>query len=164
MLQTLATVFLLGMMAAFAICAVLVNEGGRRRRKARPEVRPETITIPVEEAGSSRAPDGDRRLPVGDFLFGALYLNGSEPLPFSKLADAAAGSGMSVAQVLSWVERAEESGLIERVPGEGTGESDGHPAVRLTEAGMDLARNNRRRSADRAAEPSAADATRALRP
>ena len=48
---------------------------------------------------------------------------------------------MSVAQVLAWIERAEAGGLIERVT---DAEPAFLPAVRLTEAGMDVARNNRR--------------------
>lgn len=149
MLEILATVFLLGMMAAFAVSAVLLNEGahaGRRRlRRGEAASGPDRVTIPVEEAVEAPAndeiPTDDRRLPVGEFLFGALYLRGSEPLPFSELADAAAGSGISVAQVLTWVERAEAGGLIERLTDDAP---DDQPAVRLTEAGVDVARNNRR--------------------
>ena len=146
MLETIATVFLLGMMAAFAVCAVMLNEGEHgRRRRARHAPPPPAghVTIPAEEAvvGATQAPTDDRRLPVGDFLFGALSLRSPEPLAFSQLADAAAGSGMSVQQVLAWIERAEEGGLIERVA---DGEDADQPAVRLTDAGTNVARNNRR--------------------
>lgn len=157
MIETVATVFLLGMMAAFAVSALLVNEGAHaQRRRLRNAETPDSsgrITIPVEEAAGEKdeIPAGDRRLPVGDFLFGALFLRGSEPLPFSELADAAAGSGMSVAQVLAWVERAEAGGLIERLSDEAP---DGQPAVRLTEAGVDVARNNRRGARTRVAAQS----------
>jgi hypothetical protein len=161
MLQTLATVFLLGMMSAFAVCAVLLNAGehARRRRKPLTDLVPPAppTTIPAQEgADVIGIPSGDRRLPVGDFLFGALALRGSEPLAFPALADAAAGSGMSVAQVLAWVERAETGGLIERVAG---GEADEPPAVRLTDAGMELAHNNRR--GEPARNPDRADTARA---
>ena len=147
MLETLATVFLLGMMLAFAVCAVMLNEGQHeRRRRVRHAPAPPPaghVTIPADEAvvGAPQAPSDDRRLAVGDFLFGALSLRSPEPLAFSQLADAAAGSGMSVQQVLAWIERAEEGGLIERVA---DGEDADQPAVRLTEAGTNVARNNRR--------------------
>ena len=120
MLETVATVLLLGVMAAFAVCAVLFNEG----------------------EGVHRRPTSDRRLPAGEFLFGALFLRGPEPLAFSALADAAEGSGMSIRRVLAWIDRAEAGGLIERVGEDETGK----PALRLTEAGIHLACNDRRRA------------------
>ena len=163
MLETLGTVLLLALMAAFAVCAVLLNEGSdtRRRRRGTLEAPPPTATGALSAIdGAEVAPvaGDDRRLPVGDFLFGALFLRESEPLAFSDLADAAAGSGMSVAQVLTWIERAEEGGLIERV----TDDEADQPAVRLTEQGMDIARNSRRQGKRRAGEPDRSDPARAL--
>src|SRR5918997_2750429 len=123
MLHTFGAVLLLGAVAAFAVFAALLNErdhAGRRSGRGR-RVAPPTSSVEVEsEEGAEVAgvPTGDRRLPVGDFLFGALFLRGPEPLEFSTLADAAAGSGMSVAQVLAWIERAEAGGPLARVAGE----------------------------------------------
>ena len=80
---------------------------------------------------------------MGDFLFGALYLQGEEPLPFADLASAAADSGLDIAQTLEWLALAEEGGLVERVEG-ADGETSNQPAVRLTAEGIHRARNNRR--------------------
>jgi len=140
------TTFALGaLMTAFAIYAVMLNEAehvARRRGKDRRhgERPPEAVDL----TGSSAARRDGRRLPVGDFLFGALLLRGEEPLPFAELADTAAASGLDVGQTLTWLARAEESGLVERMAQRGREAPAGQPAVRLTEAGMDLARNNRR--------------------
>ena len=92
---------------------------------------------------SSAAPRDGRRLPVGDFLFGALYLQGEEPLPFADLASAAMDSGLDINQTLIWLARAEESGLVERIQ-QADANAGEQPAVRLTEEGMSRARNNRR--------------------
>ena len=107
--------------------------------------------------------DGERRLPVGDFLVGALFVRGPQALPFTELARTATGSGLDISQVLAWLERAEASGLVERVTS-GDSASGRHPAVRLTPAGIDVARHNRR-GADGAevAEPSL-DARQSSRP
>ena len=146
MLESLATLLLLVVMGAFAVCAGLLNEGEharRRRRRAAPSP-PRTGRAPIapaEAADAADVPSGERRLAVGDFLFGALFLRAPEPLPFAELADTAATSGMSVPQVMGWIERAEARGLIERLT---TDAPSDRPAVRLTEAGMDLARNDRR--------------------
>ena len=166
MLESVATALVLGLMAAFAVCAVLLNEGeharrrGRRRGPAEPEAVPPALlpVLGLVEEGDS--PD-DRRLAVGAFLFGALYLRGHDPLPFGQLAHAAAGSGMNVAQVLTWIERAEASGLIERVMDYEQGEPGHQPAVRLTQAGMDLAGDDRRRG-ERAGGRQGSDAARVL--
>ena len=164
MLETLATVLLLGTMAAFAVCAVVVGEGeGARRRRRREEgVAPASaddgVVAPEETAAPGRSPAPDRRLPVGEFLFGALFLRGPDPLAFSELADAAAGSGMSTSQVLAWIDQAEASGLIERVGEDETGK----PALRLTQAGIYIACNDHRR-ARRAREVRPPDAARVAR-
>ena len=161
MLETLATALLLTMMGAFAVCAALLNEGSHaRRRRRRPGTPP---PAPVAMAADESAEvgveaTGDRRVPVGDFLFGALFLREPEPLAFSALADAAEGSGMSIAQVLAWIDRAEAAGLIERV---NDLEAD-EPAMRLTEAGIYIACNDRRR-AKRAGTRDASHAARAPR-
>lgn len=154
-LEEIATYLLVAGLTAFAVCAVLLNEGEHRRRRAARRAgtaagfppAPGPTTPAAEEATQvhdAREP-GDRRLPVGDFLFGALYVSGEEPVPFAALAERAAGSGLNVSQVLAWLERAEESGLIERVvdADQETGEPH-EPAVRLTAAGMEIARSNRR--------------------
>ncbi len=172
MLETLATLAFGAAMTAFAIFAVLLNEGERAARPRKVRGRRKAFTnsngqerhgstptfsapglLPGEEPAAAGAPTGranKRRLAVGEFLFGALFLSGTAPIAFAELARTAGDSGLDISQVLSWLARAEEGGLIERVtdlPGEG--ESPGHPAVRLTQAGMDVARNNRR-GADRA--------------
>jgi hypothetical protein len=159
MLEALATALLLAMMGAFAVCAALFNEGSNARRRRRQPGTPPVVSVAVaseESAEVGGVATGDRRLPVGDFLFGALFLRGPEPLAFSALADAAEGSGMSVAQVLAWIDRAEAGGLIERVNDD---EAD-EPAMRLTEAGIYIACNDRRR-AKRAGTRDAPDAARA---
>lgn len=161
MLQAAAILLLVGAMAAFAVFAALLNERdpARRRRTLGHEAAPTDPTAPAADEGMEvgGAATGDRRLPVGDFLFGALFLRGPEPLAFSTLADAADRSGMSLAQVLAWIERAEAGGLIERV----TDAEDGEPAVRLTEAGIYIACNDRRRH-KRARKPDRSPAARAL--
>ena len=162
MLHAFGAVLLLGAVAVFAVYAALLNERNHAGRRSGPgrAVAPPTAPIAVPSEQSAEvpgAPSGDRRLPVGDFLFGALFLRGPEPLAFSALADAAAGSGMSVAQVLVWIERAEASGLIER----GTDDDSGEPAVRLTEMGIYAACHDRRR-AKRAHRRDRSPATRAL--
>ena len=162
MLEAVATILLLGMTAAFAVCAVLLNERGRTRGHRIPAheaARPagDGALSSHESAAVSAVPTGERRLPVGDFLFGALFLRGPEPVTFSELADAADGSGMSVAQVLAWIERTEAGGLIERVSDDEAGE----PALRLTEAGIYVACNDRRRGR-RARKLDESRATRAL--
>ena len=159
MLETLATALLLALMGAFAVYAALFNEGSHARRRRRQSGTPPQAPVAAaadesEEVGNVRA--GERRLPVGDFLFGALFLRGPEPLAFSALADAAEGSGLSIAQVLAWIDRAERGGLIERVDDDEAGE----PAMRLTEAGIYIACNDRRR-AKRAGTRDASDAARA---
>ena len=173
MLETFATLALGAAMTAFAIFAVMLNEGersarllrhrGRRRRsveghaetgqrRASSPIFSASDVLPGTEPLSSAAPSspGDpRRLPVGDFLFGALFLTGATPLAFADLARTAGESGLDVSQVLNWLARAEQSGLVERVHVASLeGEESGHPAVRLTPAGMDRAQNNRR-TADR---------------
>jgi DNA-binding MarR family transcriptional regulator len=80
---------------------------------------------------------------VGDFLLGALLLRGAEPIEFSELGRVAAESGLDTSQVLNWIARAEEGGLIERVAHDE--EPDGRRALRLTPAGTEIAFNNRRR-------------------
>lgn len=180
MLQTLATLALGAAMTAFAIFAVMLNEGERSarlrhrgRRKSSVKGRAETgqrrpsspifsasDVLPGTETHSSAeptTPGNPRRLPVGDFLFGALFLTGSTPLAFAELARTAGESGLDVAQVLNWLGRAEESGLVERVHVASLdGEDSGHPAVRLTPEGMDRAQNNRR-TADRGEQTAGAD-------
>ena len=144
MLHTFGAVLLLGAVAAFAVFAALLNERRHAARRGGPRrgVAP-AVAVRSEEGAEARGvPAGDRRLPVGDFLFGARFLRGPEPLAFSTLADAAAGSGMSVAQVLAWIERTEAGGLIERV----TDDEVGEPAVRLTEMGVYVACHDRRRT------------------
>ena len=147
MLETVATVLLLGVMAAFAVCAVLFNEGEgvHRRRRRQGRVAPPAalrVVTPGEIAVGGAPPASDRRLPAAEFLFGALFLRGPEPLAFSALADAAEGSGMSIRQVLAWIDQAEAGGLIERVGEDETGK----PALRLTEAGIYVACIDRRRT------------------
>ena len=158
-----ATLALVGVMLAFAVCALLLNEAdhaaARRKRRL-------ATTLPVDRAaepaiGSPAAdPRSGQRLPVGGFLFGVLYLRGSQPWPFSELADAAGGSGMDVGQVLGWIERAEAGGLVERVEDDGSDGRGGQPGVRLTPAGMAVARNDRR-SARRSRDEVPAETSRA---
>jgi hypothetical protein len=97
-------------------------------------------------------------LPCGDFLFGALFLNAPEPLALHELGESAAGSGMNVSQVLAWIERAEAGGLVERV-GRFDRDADGSRGLRLTPAGVDVARNNRRRGQRRYAATAASQAS-----
>lgn len=161
MLTTFATFALAAALAAFAFCAVLLNEGehaSRRRAKRNTGEVPdaasagELLARYVEDTCDAR-----ERLPIGDFLFGALFLRGSDPLAFSELAGAAGGAGLNVSQVLTWLARAEESGLVERVTMDRDPAGGGppeQPAVRLTETGMDIARNDRRRAGRR--EPASA--------
>ena len=152
MLSTIATFALGALLAAFAVYAVMLNESEharRRRRRRGAAPGPVTATEPAAVdplAAPAMARDG-RRLPVGDFLFGALYLQGEEPLPFAELASAASDAGLDIGQALAWLAQAEESGLVERMQQRGTESSPDQPAVRLTEAGMDVARNNRRGAA-----------------
>lgn len=88
------------------------------------------------------------RSPLGDFLFGALYLRGRHPYEFADLGRTAADSGFDIPSVLAWIDEAETSGLIERVS---LPESDDEPvdpsgrrAVRLTPRGLEVARTNPR--------------------
>jgi len=145
MVNTVTTFALGALMTAFAIYAVVLNEAEhvarRRVRARRPAERPPEA---VHLTGPSAACRDGRRLAVGDFLFGALFLRGEEPLPFADLADAAANSGLDIGQTLAWLARVEESGLVERVAHRGREAPAAQPAVRLTAAGMDVARNNRR--------------------
>ena len=83
----------------------------------------------------------DRRSPVGDFLLGALALRGNEALAYSELLRIAGDSGLNISTVLAWAARAEESGLIEQLPHP----DGGGRALRLTDDGIRLAQNNRRR-------------------
>ena len=143
MLETIATFTLGALVAAFAVFAVLLNESehaARRRLRRRREAAPVPEGAEALDLTGEPAPRDGRRLPVGDFLFGALFLRGEEPLAFADLAASAADAGLDISQTLAWLDRAQESGLVERV-------DDSHAAqaaVRLTELGMDVARNNRR--------------------
>jgi hypothetical protein len=154
MVTTIATFALGALLAAFAVCAVFLNEGEhatrRRARRRHPSGSEGGSLVALDLNDVSAVPRDGRRMPVGDFLFGALYLQGEEPLPFAELAAAASASGLDINQALIWIARAEESGLVERVE-QPDGETAGQPAVRLTAEGMDRARNNRRaaRSSDR---------------
>lgn len=145
MLETIATFALGALVAVFAVCAVLLNESEhaarRRLRRGRGGApRPSEAGETLDLSGQDAMPRDGRRLPVGDFLFGALFLRGEEPLPFTELAASAADAGLDISQTLAWIDRAEESGLVERIADEDAAQ----PAVRLTELGMDVARNNRR--------------------
>ncbi len=83
----------------------------------------------------------ERRSPVGDFLLGALALRADGELQYAELLQIAGASGLNMSTVLAWAARAEETGLIEQQTGpDGEGR-----ALRLTEHGAQLARNNRRR-------------------
>ena len=151
MINTIATFALGALLAAFTISAVLLNEGrhaARRRARANQgddpvsseQTRDDLIYISEEEPSR----DGDRRLPVGDFVFGALALRGNEPFGTADLAAVAADSGLDINQVLAWLEQAEQSGVIERLD---FTEEEGLPAVpsvRLTAEGLARARENRR--------------------
>lgn len=151
MINTIATIGLVALLAAFTVCAVLLNEGqqsARRRARTRDrtaalsaaEVQVDVLHVP--EAAASGA--DDRRLAVGDFLFGALALRGYEPFATADLAAAAADSGLDISQVLAWLERAEQSGIVERLEGTEEDGLSGRPSVRLTAEGLDRARENRR--------------------
>jgi hypothetical protein len=147
MVTTIATFALGTLLVAFAVCAVFLNEAehAARRRGRRDLARGPSEEGPLElldMSGESSAPTDGRRLPVGDFLFGALLLRGEEALPCADLAKAAADSGMDLSQTLAWLSRAEESGIVERV--ESADSAGREPAVRLTAHGMDLGSNNRR--------------------
>lgn len=151
MIDTIATLGLLALLAAFAVCAVLLNEGqhsARRRAKAKlrnrsalaGEAQADLVHVPA--AATSRG--GDSRLPVGDFLFGALALRGNEPFATADLAAVGADSGLDIGQVLAWLEKAEQSGIVERLDGSEEDGLPGKPSVRLTAEGLELARENRR--------------------
>ena len=149
MINTIATFALGALLAAFAICAVLLNEGrhaARRRLRAVPAPPPpsevQVDVLHVSEAETSAG--ADRRLAVGDFLFGALVLRGYEPFVTEDLAAVATDSGLDISQVLAWLEKAEQSGIIERLDGTEEDGVAGRPSVRLTAEGLDLARENRR--------------------
>ena len=158
MLEAVGMFALLAVMTAFGVAAVLANEGEHAQRRARRKARrpapgrsaAQAELLAPDAADASGEARSDRRLPVGNFIFGALYVMGDRPTPFPELAEAAGESGLNVSQVLAWLERAEESGLVERVPDSedgdegGAEDSEAQPAVRLTTAGMDIARNNRR--------------------
>ena len=151
MINTIATIGLGAVLAAFTVCAVLLNEG---RHTARRRARSADGTAPVPAAEVQvdllHVPDAaaphaeDRRLPVGDFLFGALVLRGYEPFVTADLAAVAADSGLDISQVLAWLERAEQSGIVERLEGTDEDGLSGRPSVRLTAEGLDRARENRR--------------------
>jgi DNA-binding MarR family transcriptional regulator len=83
----------------------------------------------------------ERRSPVGDFLLGALALRGEEPLAYADLLQIAGENGLNMSTVLAWVARAEETGMVEQLPGPGGQGRD----LCLTAHGAELARNNRRR-------------------
>jgi predicted Rossmann fold nucleotide-binding protein DprA/Smf involved in DNA uptake len=146
MVTTIATFALGALLAAFAVYAVMLNEGEhaarkRARRRARSGSEDARL-VPLDlDATPSTRLDG-RRMPVGDFLFGALYLRGEEPFPFAELATAASESGLDINQTLTWLARAEKSGLVERIAQ--AGDEGQQPAVRLSAEGMHRARNNRR--------------------
>ena len=151
MINTVATLALGALLAAFAICAVMLNEGqhaARRRTRIKPggaptpvdEPRDDLVHIPEEEPSRG----SDRRLPVGDFLFGALVLRGYEPFVTADLAAVATDSGIDIGQVLAWLEKAEQSGIIERLDGSEEEGLPGEPSVRLTSYGLELSRENRR--------------------
>jgi DNA-binding MarR family transcriptional regulator len=83
----------------------------------------------------------DRRSPVGDFLLAALARRPDARLAYADLLQIAGDSGLSMSSVLAWAARAEEAGLVEQLSG-----ANGHGRVlRLTEDGVEIARNNRRR-------------------
>lgn len=90
------------------------------------------------------------RSPLGDFLFGALYLRGRHPLEFAELGRTAAESGFDIPSVLAWIDDAESSGLVERVslpePDDETIDPSQRRAVRLTPKGLEVARTNPRLS------------------
>jgi hypothetical protein len=162
MLQTIGTFALGALVAVFAVCAVFLNESehaARRRLKRDRGRAPQPADAGSREtldlSGEGSMPRDGRRLPVGDFLFGALFLRGEEPLPFGELAAGAADAGLDISQILAWLDRAEESGLVERVEDEDASQ----PAVRLTELGTEVARNNRR-GARRPAAAKAAEGRR----
>jgi len=94
-------------------------------------------------------PDLRPRSPLGDFLFGALYLRGRHPFEFAELGRNAGESGFDIPSVLAWIDDAEASGLVERVSLPVTdGDEDVDPsrrrAVRLTSKGLEVARTNPR--------------------
>ena len=81
-----------------------------------------------------------RRSPVGDFLLGALALR-ADGMQYAELLQIAGESGLNMSVVLAWVGRAEEAGLIvQQIGPDGEGRS-----LLLSDRGIDLARNNRRR-------------------
>jgi len=83
----------------------------------------------------------DRRSPLGDFLLSTLSQRGDEALALEDLLWIARDSGLKIDTVVAWVEKAQEGGLIEELSDPGSAERN----LRLTFAGRDLARNNRRR-------------------
>ena len=152
MINTVATFALGALLAAFAISAVLLNEGqhaARRRLRTRPGGAPapsgETQVDLLHAPGPqpSRGEEG-RRLPVGDFLFGALLLRGYEPFATADLAAVATDSGLDISQVLAWLDKAEQSGIIERLDASVEEGLPSEPSVRLTAEGLQRARENRR--------------------
>lgn len=82
----------------------------------------------------------ERRSPVGDVLLGALALRGDEPLPYAELLETAGACGLNMSTVLAWSSRAQEAGLIVQ----STGPNGQGRLLRLTPAGVERARNNRR--------------------
>ena len=151
MINTVATFALGALLAAFAISAVLLNEGqhaARRRLRARPGGAPAPSSetqVDLLHAPGPQASRGDgRRLPVGDFLFGALLLRGHEPFVTADLAAVATDSGLDISQVLAWLDKAEQSGIIERLDASVEEGLPSEPSVRLTAEGLQRARENRR--------------------
>lgn len=88
----------------------------------------------------------DRRSPVGDFLLAALARRGGERVSFAELLEQAGTRGLSISSVLEWAARAEESGVVEQLAGDGRGER----ALRLTPRGLSIAADDRRCSQRRA--------------
>jgi len=88
------------------------------------------------------------RSPLGDFLFGALYLRGRHPYEFAELGRAAGESGFDIPSVLAWIDDAESSGLLERLTlperDDDPPDPSGRRAVRLTTKGLEVARTNPR--------------------
>ena len=151
MIDTVATLGLLALLAAFAVCAVLLNEArhsarrrakGKRRHRSALAGEAQADRLHVPAAATSRG--GDSRLPVGEFLFGALAVRGDEPFVTADLAAVGADSGLDISQVLAWLEKAEQSGIVERLDGSEEDGVPGKPSVRLSAEGLELARENRR--------------------
>ncbi|MDQ3675460.1 MAG: hypothetical protein M3401_01440 [Actinomycetota bacterium] len=92
----------------------------------------------MNELGDRR--DDQRRSPVGDFMLSALWSANGKPVAHAQLLALAGERRVNVSQVLQWIAISKEGSLVEELT------VDGYPALRLTPAGEEVVRNDRRRA------------------